>query len=145
MRLVLLAFILTMASGVSVVAQSTSDSETLKALEIASIRLKAAEEREKLLNDRLAEKDAIADALRGNIAVKDEMIALLKSANQDRTAVNTGDARILEACNQQLTKAEARIWKLEHPGLLKSIFDPRTLTGFGAGYGTRAVQELFKR
>jgi uncharacterized coiled-coil protein SlyX len=126
-------------------ASPAQDSETLKALEIVNLRLAAAHETIKLLNDRLTEKDAIADALRSNIAVKDEMISLLKSANQDRTTVNTGDARILEACNQQLTKAEARIWKLEHPGLLRSIFDPRSLTGFGAGYGARSVQEMFKR
>jgi len=121
------------------------DSETLKALEIANIRLAAANETIKLLNDRLAEKDAVIEAKQGTIAVKDEMISLLKSANQDRATVNTGDARVLEMCNTQLAKAEARIFKLEHPGLLRSIFDARTLSGFGAGYGARSLQEAFKR
>jgi len=126
-------------------ASPAQDSETLKALEIANIRLAAANETIKLLNGRLSEKDAVIEAKEGTIATKDEVIALLKSANLDRAAVNTGDARVLEACNQQLAKAEARIYALEHPGLLKSIFDGRTLSGFGAGYFTRSLQEQFMR
>lgn len=126
-------------------ASPAQDSETLKALEIANIRLAAANETIKLLNDRLAEKDAVIQAKEGTIAVKDEMISLLKSANQDRATVNTGDARILEMCNVQLGRAEARIFKLEHPGLLRSIFDPRALTGFGLGYGAKSIQDAFRK
>ena len=121
------------------------DSQTLKALEIANIRLSAANETIALLNERLKEKDAVIGALEGKDAVKTEMIDLLKSANKDRAFVNNGDARMLEACNQQLLKSEARIFKLEHPGILKSIFDVKSATGFMMGYGAGRLQNSFTK
>jgi hypothetical protein len=111
------------------------DSDTLKALEIALIRLKASEERGKLLEDRLAAKDTQIDAFKGLVEVKDQQITLLKSANADRQAVNTGDARMLQACEVQLSKADAEIARLRHPGFLRSIFDTRTMTGAIVGFG----------
>jgi len=126
-------------------SEQGKDSETLKALEIANIRLSAANEKIGLLEQRILEKDQVIGALEGKDAVKTEMIDLLKSANKDRAFVNNGDARMLVACNEQLAKSEARIFKLEHPGLLKSIFDTRSATGFMMGYGAGRLQSGFTK
>lgn len=122
------------------------DSDTLKALEITNIRLAAANETIRLLNDRLSAKDEIIKAKEGTIAVRDEQLALAKSANQDRSTVNAGDARMMEAdrkilaaCEAQLSKADARIWSLEHPGLLRQIFNTDTLAKVGAGFLLNSV------
>src|SRR5688572_3898106 len=112
---------------------AAQDSDTLKALEIANIRLAAANEQIRLLNDRLAAKDEIITAKNGTIAVRDEQLALARSANQDRAAVNTGDARMLQACEQQLSKADAEIARLRNPGFFKRLFNPDTFLSFGAG------------
>jgi len=124
---------------------AAQDSQTLKALEIANIRLSAANEKIALLEQRIVEKDAVIEALDGKDAVKSEMIELLKSANKDRAFVNTGDARMLESCNLQLSKAELRIHKLENPGFLRSVFDYRSASGFMVGYGARAAQGAFTK
>lgn len=103
--------------------------------------MKAAEEREKLLNDRLAAKDEVIKAKDGLIAIRDEQLALAKSANQDRLAVNTGDAVMLRACEQQLSRSDAEIARLRNPGFFRSVFDGRTLTGAIVGFGVgRAIQ-----
>ena len=65
------------------------DSETLKALEVANIRLAAANETIKLLNDRLAAKDAVIEAREAKIQLRDEQLALAQSVNKDRATVNT--------------------------------------------------------
>lgn len=114
---------------------AAQDSETLKALEIANIRLAAANETIKLLNDRLAAKDEIIKAKDGVISVRDEQLALAKSANQDRAAVNTGDARLLSACETQLAKADAEIHRLRYPGFFRSLFDVKTISGAAIGFG----------
>lgn len=118
--------------GKSVVSQ---DDPVAKALEQAINRLAVAEEKNRLLEARIQAKDATIQALEGTIKVRDQQIELVRSANQDRIQVNTGDARVLQACEKQLSKAEARIYALEHPGFLKSLFKPETLFSFGAGYG----------
>lgn len=115
-------------------------------MEITNIRLAAANDTIRLLNDRLTAKDEIIKAKEGTIAVRDEQLALAKSANQDRSTVNAGDARMMEAdkkilarCDAQLEKAEARIWSLEHPGLLRQIFNTDTLAKVGAGFFLNSV------
>lgn len=115
----------------SVVSQ---DDPVAKALEQAINRLAVAEEKNRLLEARIQAKDATIQALEGTIVVRDQQIALVKSANQDRIQVNTGDARMLQACELQLAKADARIASLERPGFLKSLFDFRTISGAAAGY-----------
>lgn len=117
------------------------DSETLKALEIANIRLAAANETIKLLNDRLTAKDEIIKAKDGLLSVRDEQLALAKSAIQDRSAVNTGDARLLSACENQLAKADAEIHRLRYPGFLRSLFDTKTITGAAVGFGIGRVSK----
>jgi hypothetical protein len=121
------------------------DSQTLKALEIANIRLSAANEKNTLLEQRIADKDITIKALEDAIATRKELGAELKSANQDRATVNNGDARMLVACNAQVDKAEARIFKLEHPGLLRQIFDTRSATGFMFGYGAAKAQSALTK
>lgn len=111
------------------------DSETLKALEIANIRLSAAHETIALLNERLKEKDAIIQAQNDKDAVKDEMIVLLKSANKERATVNTGDARMLEAANGIIAKQDAEIARLRSPSFLSALFDKRTAYGGIIGFG----------
>ena len=115
-------------------ASPVRDSETLKALEISNLRLKAAEEREKLLNDRLVAKDEIIRAKDGLIAIRDEQLEFAKSANKDRAGANTVDQFRIEACQQQLSKADARIFSLEHPGLLKELFEPKQLIKIGGAF-----------
>lgn len=111
------------------------DSETLKALEIANIRLKAANETIALLEDRLKAKDATIEAREAKIALRDEQLALALSANKDRAVVNTGDARMLQACENQLAKADREISRLRNPGFFRSIFDPKVITGAALGFG----------
>lgn len=106
----------------------------MKALEIANIRLAAANEQIKLLNDRLVAKDEIIKAKDGTIAVREEQLELAKSANKDRSSANAIDAFRLDACQQQLSKADARVWSLEHPGLLKELFEPKQLVKIGAAF-----------
>jgi hypothetical protein len=117
------------------------DSDTLRALEIALIRLKASEERGKLLEDRLAAKDTQIEAYKGLVEVKDEQITLLKSANQDRAALNTGDARMLQSCEQQLSRADAEIARLRSPSLFKRLFSAEFIGGAAVGYGVRSLQK----
>lgn len=114
---------------------SAQDSDILKLLEKTKLELDFANQKNKLLEDRLAAKDEIIKAKDGTIAVRDEQLQLAKDALTARTQVNTGDARILQACENQLAKAEARINSLEHPGFIKSLFDARTLSGAFMGYG----------
>lgn len=118
-------------------AKPAQDNETLRALEVANIRLAAANETIKLLNDRLTAKDTIIEAKDGLISLRNEQLALAKDALKDRTQVNTGDAVLLQACNQQLSRADAEIARLRNPSFLKQVFDTRTLTGglFGFGIG----------
>lgn len=118
--------------GKSVVSQ---DDPVAKALEQAVNRLAVAEEKNRLLEARIQAKDATIQALEGTVKVRDQQLELVKSANQDRIQVNTGDARILQMCEANLAKADARIASLERPGFLRSVFDFRTITGAAVGYG----------
>jgi hypothetical protein len=104
-------------------------------LEQATNRLAVAEEKNRLLEARIQAKDATIQALEGTIKVRDQQLELMTAANKDRQQVNTGDARILSMCEANLAKADARIYKLEHPGFIKSLFDFRTISGGVVGYG----------
>ena len=114
--------------------RAAQDSETLKALEIANIRLAAANETIRLLNDRLAAKDAVIQAKDGLIEIRDEQLALAKSANQDRAAVNVGDLGLLNECKNQLAKADAEIYNLRNPGLLRELFAPKEILKIGGAF-----------
>jgi hypothetical protein len=108
--------------------------ETLKQLEITNIRLAAANEQVKLLNDRLAAKDSIIAAKDGLISIRDQQLELALSANKDRAGANTIDQFRIDACNAQLAKSDARIWTLEHPGLLKELFAPKEILKLGGAF-----------
>lgn len=111
------------------------DSETLKALEIANIRLSAALEQNKLLNDRLTAKDSIISAKDALLDIKDQQLKLALDANKDRAGAITIDQVRVEACQAQLQLADKRINQLEHPGFFKQLFSPQTLSGIVIGYG----------
>jgi hypothetical protein len=117
-----------------------SDSDILKLLEIANIRLKASEEKVDLLQQRIADKDVTIGALTGEIGTKNDQIADLKAANKDRSGANSIDQFRVEACQAQLSKADAEINRLRNPGFWRTIFDPKTLTGAIAGYGVGRIQ-----
>jgi hypothetical protein len=104
-------------------------------LEVALIRLKASEERNALLEDRLKAKDTVIEAKEGLIAVREEQIELLKEANLNRAQVNTGDARMLMACENIVAKQDAEIFRLRNPGFFRSLFDPKSITGAAVGFG----------
>lgn len=132
MRILIAVLFITFVFTVSAKAQ---DDPIAKALEQATNRLAVAEERNKLLEDRLQAKDATILNLEGVIKVRDEQLELAKSANKDRATVNVGDAGMLSQCNLQLAKADARIYQLEHPSLLKTLFDPKVFVpAVGAFY-----------
>lgn len=104
-------------------------------LEVTKLQLDAERQKTALMQDRLDAKDTTIKALQGVVDVRDQQLQLAKDALAARTAVNTGDARLLTEYQTQLAKADARIAKLEHPGFLRSVFDYRTMTGAITGYG----------
>ena len=103
-------------------------------MEIANIRLAAANEQIKLLNDRLGAKDTIIQAKDGLIAIRDEQLKLALEANKDRSGANAIDQFRIDACQQTLAKADARVYELEHPGVLKELFAPKQLVKIGAAF-----------
>lgn len=116
-------------------ASFAQDDPVAKALEQAINRLAVAEEKNRLLEDRLAAKDAIITAKDGVIAVRDQQLELALSANKDRAGANVIDAFRVEACQQQLAKADAEIARLRNPGFLKSLFDVKSISGAVVGFG----------
>lgn len=116
-------------------ARSAQDDPVAKALEQAINRLAVAEEKNRLLEDRLAAKDAIITAKDGVIAVRDQQLELALSANKDRAGANAIDQFRIEACQQQLMKADAEIARLRNPGFLKSLFDVKSISGAVVGFG----------
>jgi hypothetical protein len=111
----------------------------LKALEQATNRLAVAEETNRLLREQLAAKDDRIAAKDAIIEIKDEQIKLLKSANSDRTAANTIDQYRVEACQAQLSKADAEIHRLRYPGFLERLFKPDTILAGVVGFGIGRV------
>lgn len=123
-------------------SERTADSETAKQLQIALIQLGASEAREELLKQRIAEKDITIKAVEDGRAQRDIIIEQMKANRADADAnradsnrIDTGDQRMLVACNEQLSKAEGRIRFLEHPPILARIFNPDVLLAGGLGFG----------
>lgn len=135
----LLLAVLLFTCGATRAQTPLQDDPVAKALEQAVNRLAVAEEKNRLLQDRLQAKDATIQGLEGVVKVRDQQLELALSANKDRAQVNNGDARMLAQCENQLSKADARIFSLEHPGFWKSLFDQRTLTGAAIGFGAARV------
>jgi replication fork clamp-binding protein CrfC len=115
-------------------SKNHQDDPVAKALEQAVNRLAVAEETNRLLEDRLAAKDSRIMNLMGVIAVRDEQLKLAQESRTDLGTVASIDQVRIEACQQQLAKADAEIHRLRHPGFLKSIFDPKVITSAMGGY-----------
>lgn len=111
------------------------DSQTLKALEIALIRLKTAEERNSLLEDRLKAKDEIITAKDGTIAILEKQKELAEKMQINSGRIETIDQFRVEACQQQLSRADAEIARLRSPSLFKRLFSTEMIGGFAIGYG----------
>lgn len=114
--------------------EKPADSNTLKALEITNIRLDAANKTIELLNQRIADKDALIEAQRGLIATREDQLAKATKIDTNSQQIQTIDQVRVEACQSQLAKADAEIHRLRYPGLLSSIFDKRTAYGAIAGF-----------
>lgn len=117
------------------------DSEILKLLEIANIRLAAANETIGLLNDRLAVKDEVIRAKDGVIVVREEQLALAKAALENRTDARAVDLVRIEACQTQLTKADQEINRLRNPSFFRRVFSSESLFGFGLGFATSSISK----
>lgn len=122
-------------------AQPTQDDPMAKALEQAVSRLAVAEEKNLLLQDRLKAKDTTILGLEGVVQLRDRQLELEKSANKDRATVNTGDAVMLRACEQQLSRSDAEIARLRNPPFFKRLFSTESLVGFGVGYGAASLKK----
>lgn len=109
--------------------------ETLKLLQIANIRLEAANEKNAILEKRIEDKDITIKALEDALATRKELEVELKSSIKERSTVNTGDARMLEAANVIIAKQDAEIARLRSPSFLSALFDKRTVYGGIAGFG----------
>lgn len=107
--------------------QNAQDSELLKLLEITKIQRDAAVEKNKLYEDRLAAKDAIIEAQKGIIDVRDQQLVLAKRVDVNSQQINTIEKEQIRACEQQLAKADAEIFNLRNPGLLRELFAPKEL------------------
>lgn len=115
-------------------AVSAQDDPLAKKLEEATNRLEVAEAKNRLLEEQLKAKDDRLAAKDDRIANLNERLALRTANQQDLTTVNTGDARMLVACENQLAKADAEIHRLRYPGFLRSLFDVKTISGAAIGF-----------
>lgn len=118
---------------------SAQDDDLLKLLEITKIQRDGAIESGKLKDDRLQAKDATIKAHEGTIAGLEEQLKEARKALAARTEVNTGDAAISVMANKLIEQQNKRINELEHPSLLSSIFDRRTLSGAIVGFAACKV------
>lgn len=116
-------------------ASPAQDSELAKRLEIALIQLEASEAREAIQKQRLSEKDATIKALEDGSAQRDFIIQQFKERRDASDKVDTGDARMLARCDQQVLKAEARIQALEHPPFLSRLLNPDVVLAGVGGFG----------
>lgn len=118
-------------------AASVQDDPIAKVIDQLTFRAVTAEEMVRLKDEQLKAKDERIVALTERLGVKDEIIATLKSIDTKSTAVISGDARMLERCEMQLSRADAEINRLRNPSFFSRLFKPDTLTagalGFGAG------------
>lgn len=94
-----------------------------------------AEQKNRLLEEQLKAKDDRIAAKDERITNLNERIALMTANRTDQNTIVTGDARMLAACELQLSKADAEIHRLRYPGFFRSIFDPKVITGAALGFG----------
>lgn len=85
--------------------------------------------------ERLKEKDVTIKALEDGRDQRDIQIKAFNERRDVSNAVDTGDARMLARCDQQVAKAEARIETLEHPNWALRLFNPDVLAAGAVGFG----------
>lgn len=120
---------------------TVQDSELLKLLEITKIQRDAAVEKNKLYEDRLAAKDAVIEAQRGIIDVRDQQLVLARRIDTNSQEISTVAREQIRSCEVQLSRSDAEIARLRNPPFLKRLFSSESLVGFGAGYGVRSLQK----
>jgi len=69
------------------------------------------------------------------IVFRDQQLTLAKKADTNSQRIESIDQVRVEACQNQLAKADAEIGRLRNPGFFASLFDKRTLSGAIVGFG----------
>lgn len=126
-------------TSTATLSSQSADSEILKLLEITKIQRDAAVEKTKLLEDRLAAKDAIIEAQKGIIDVRDQQLALAKRIDNNSLEISAVAKEQIRACELQLSRADSEIARLRNPGFFRSIFDSRSIVGAAIGFGVGRV------
>lgn len=105
-----------------------------------TIRAIAAEAKSEQYEFRVQALSQVIDAWRGRAETAEKQLALAQENRGDAGRVFTIDQQRVALCEQQLSrsevmlaKAEARVWTLEHPGLLRELFEPKQLLKVGGG------------
>ena len=83
----------------------------------------------------------VIDAWKGRAGIAEKQLEKSQENRADAGRVfNIDDQRVV-ACQQQLSsaeralaKADARVWTLEHPGVLREIFEPKQLLKVGGAF-----------
>lgn len=99
-----------------------------------TIRAIAAESKNELYEGRLKDKDQIIEAWKGRAENDEKQLALSDKIDTNSQRVQTLDSIRLLACQDTLAKADARVWSLEHPGLLKELFEPKQILKLGGAF-----------
>jgi hypothetical protein len=113
----------------------------LKALNEMTVRAIAAEAKVEQYEFRVQALNQVVDAWKGRAELAEKQLSLSQENRSDAGHVFTIDQQRVVACEQQLSrsegmlaKADARIWTLEHPGVLKELFEPKQLLKLGGAF-----------
>jgi len=110
------------------------DDPVLKALNEMTIRAIAAEAKVEQYEFRVQALNQVIEAWKGRSETVEKQLTLALENRKDAGQVFTVDDQRVAACQQQLTKAEARVYTLEHPGVLRELFEPKQLIKMGAAF-----------
>lgn len=117
----------------SLPASAASNTDPLKAAEYILIQNQCLKQVLALRDEQLKAKDDRISAKDGEITTLKLQKSLIEGADKDRANANNIDTERVADCREQLAKADARIYQLEHPGILRTIFSKRSLGGFAIG------------
>jgi hypothetical protein len=106
-----------------------------------TIRAIAAEAKVEQFEFRVQALNQVVEAWKGRAETAEKQLTLAQENRADAGRVfKIDDARVV-ACEQQLSRAEgmlakadARIFTLEHPGVLQELFAPKQLVKMGAAF-----------
>jgi hypothetical protein len=117
------------------------DDPVLKALNEMTIRAIAAEAKVEQYEFRVQALGQVIEAWKGRSETAETQLKLSRENRADAGRVFTIDQQRVVACEQQLSRAEgmlakadARIFTLEHPGVLQELFAPKQLVKMGAAF-----------